>query len=100
MKLEWNELKNRINLEKHGLSFEDAEAVFNSQTVTFLDDRQDYGETRFITLGRLADRIVVLIHTLRGDNIRIISMRKANEREQKIYHEQLKETRQNDRQRH
>ena len=91
MKLEWDIQKDRTNFEKHGLYFEDAKLVLDGQTYTFLDDRRDYGEERFITLGTLAARIVVLIHTMRGDKIRIISMRKANEREQKIYQKRLKE---------
>lgn len=97
MKLEWDNQKNLANFKKHGLSFEDAKAVFDSETITFLDDRQDYGEERFITLGTLIGRVVVLVHTLRGENIRIISMRKANEREKKIYQERLSKNRQNER---
>lgn len=49
--LEWDDQKNLNNLVKHGLRFEDAIHVFNNHTVTFEDDRQDYGETRYITLG-------------------------------------------------
>ena len=93
MKLEWDWQKNHVNFEKHGFNFKDAEAVFDSTTVTFLDDRRDYGEERFITLGTLLDRVVVLVHTMRGNGVRIISMRKANEREQKIYQERLKKNR-------
>ena len=60
--------------------------------VTFVDDRFDYGEERFITLGLLAGRVVVIAHAPRGDDItRIISMRKANRREQKIYQKRLGE---------
>ncbi len=51
MKLEWDKKKNQLNYEKHGLSFEDAELVFASKTISFVDDREDYGEKRFITLG-------------------------------------------------
>jgi hypothetical protein len=58
--------------------------------ITFVDNRFDYGEKRFITVGVLAGRLVVTAHTPRGDNVtRIISMRKANRREQKIYQERL-----------
>jgi len=57
--------------------------------VTFVDNRFDYEETRLITLGTLEGRIVVIVHTLRGKNTRIISMRKANAREQKIYQKRL-----------
>jgi uncharacterized DUF497 family protein len=58
--------------------------------VTFEDTRYDYGEERFITLGLLAGRVVVIAHTPRGERTRVISMRKANSREQKTYQERLK----------
>ena len=87
---EWDEAKNRSNFVTHGLDFADAELVLSGPCVTFIDDRYDYGETRFITLGLLANRVVVIAHSPRGDdNTRIISMRKANQREQKIYQKRL-----------
>ena len=89
MKSEWDEAKNRKNLEKHGLSFEDAEQVFSGPCVTFEDDRFAYGEERLITLGLLAGRLVVIAHAPRGEGTRIISMRKANRREQKTYQKRL-----------
>ncbi len=93
MNFEWNQKKNQINYEKHGLSFEDAELIFASKTVSFKDDREDYGEERFITLGKLKNRVIVVVHTQRDLVTRIISMRKANEREKKIYFKRLKEIR-------
>lgn len=87
---EWDEAKNRSNAAKHGLNFEDAEQVLTGPCVTFVDDRFDYGEKRLITLGLLAGRVVVIAHAPRGDDItRIISMRKANRREQKIHQKRL-----------
>src|ERR1017187_4973311 len=83
MKYEWDEAKNRKNLAKHGLSFEDAEQVFSGPCVTFEDDRFAYGEDRLITLGLLAGRLVVTAHAPRHEGTRIISMRKGNRREQK-----------------
>ena len=91
MKYEWNEKKSQLNYEKHGLDFKDAEFVFSSKIISFVDDREDYGEERFITLGELKKRIVVVVHTQRHLVTRIISMRKANEREKKIYLKRLKE---------
>ncbi len=85
MNFEWDEDKNRINRAKHGLAFEDAEIIFAGKTLTIEDTRLNYGEPRFITLGELAGRVVVIVHTPRNDAIRIISTRKANEREQAIY---------------
>ena len=93
MDFEWNEKKNRLNYEKHGLDFNDAEFVFSEKTITFKDDRFEYGEERFITLGELKKRVVVIVHIQRDFVTRIISMRKANEREKKIYYERLNETR-------
>lgn len=86
---EWDEEKSQRNLEKHGLSFEDAEKVFSGPCVTFVDDRFNYEETRLISLGSLEGRIVVIVHTPRSESTRIISMRKANAREQKIYQKRL-----------
>jgi len=89
MKYEWDEGKSESNLQKHGFSFEDAELVFDGKCVTFEDDRSNYGEQRLITLGTLAGRVVVIVHTPRNEATRIISMRKANEREQEIYQKRL-----------
>jgi uncharacterized DUF497 family protein len=85
----WDEAKNRANFTKHGLKFEDAEQVFSGPCVSFQDDRFNYGEERLITLGLLAGRLVVIAHTPRDEGTRIISMRKGNRREQKIYQERL-----------
>jgi uncharacterized DUF497 family protein len=89
MRYEWDDAKKRTNFAKHGLAFEDAELVFSGPCVTFQDDRFDYGEKRYITLGSLAGRVVVIAHSPRDEGMRIISMRKANRREQKIYQERF-----------
>jgi hypothetical protein len=89
MVYEWDRAKNRSNFAKYGLAFEDAEQVFAGPCVTFEDDRFDYGEERLITLGLLAGRVILIAHAPRGETTRIISMRKANRREQKIYKERL-----------
>ena len=89
MRFEWDEAKNRSNFDKHGLDFADAELVFAGPCVTFVDDRFDYGEERFVTFGLLAGRLVTIAHAPRGEATRIISMRKANRREQKIYQKRL-----------
>ena len=59
--------------------------VLAGATLTVEDDRQDYGENRFITIGFLDARMVVLVWTLRDGAYRLISMRKANDREQSLY---------------
>ena len=58
---------------------------FAGATLTVEDNRKDYGEPRYITIGFLANRMVILAWTQRGKVRRIISMRKANEREQAVY---------------
>ena len=62
-----------------------ADEVFAGAALTVADDRQRYGEDRFITIGFLDGRMVILVWTPRNAAHRIISMRKANEREQALY---------------
>jgi uncharacterized DUF497 family protein len=76
-------------LTERGLDFADANLVFAGVHLTAEDMRQAYGESRFITVGLLAGRMVVLVWTPRGAARRIISMRKANEREQNLYRPRL-----------
>ena len=96
MQLEWDEAKNRSNFEKHGLDFSDADIVLNGPCVTWIDKRFEYGEERLIALGPLRGRLVVVAHVLRGDTLRVISMRRANSREQADYKKRLGENRPND----
>ena len=85
MGLEWDSRKAAANLEKHGIDFADAVAVFLDElAVTIPDDRAD--EERFITLGTDAlGRLLVLVYTWRGENIRLISARRATRRERRQY---------------
>ena len=62
-----------------------AAEIFDGTTLTVVDDRKDYGEIRQITIGFLDGRMVVMVWTQRGETRRIISLRKANEREQTAY---------------
>ena len=93
MRFEWDAEKDQSNQRKHGLSFPDAPSVFEGSTLTFEDMREDYGEARYLTIGMLANRVVIIAHTLRGDATRIISMRKANARETARYQERLEKGR-------
>ena len=97
MKYEWDNEKSCINKKKHGLDFKDAPFVFDDVHMTSRDDRYAYGEQRFRTYGELKNRLVVIAHTYRNGNIRIISMRKANEREQRLYLKRLEEARRDER---
>jgi hypothetical protein len=67
----------------------EAGAIFQGASITTEDDRRDYAERRFVTVGRLRGRIVFVAWTQRGDARRIISLRKANGREQALYRERL-----------
>ena len=89
MELAWDEVKRRANYAKHGLDFRDAEKAFQGITLTAEDDRQDYGEKRFISIGLLDDMVVVVVYTERNETIRLISMRKANQRERQAYEEKI-----------
>ena len=89
MRLEWDDAKNETNRRKHGLDFADAADVFSGATLTFADLRHSSAEPRYLTLGMLAGRMVIIAHTQRGDATRIISMRKANARERARYQERL-----------
>ncbi|MFH7024762.1 MAG: BrnT family toxin [Heteroscytonema crispum UTEX LB 1556] len=89
MEFEWNENKRLANIRKHGIDFVDVEAVFEGDTVSIVDNRFDYGEERFITLGLLEGRVVVVVHTERDNRIRIISVRKATKHEEINYFQQI-----------
>ena len=93
---EWDKKKSEKNLSRRGLNFADAEIVFSNPHLTFEDTRIDYGEPRFITFGLIEERMIVIAHTPRGKKTRIISMRKANNREKKIYQERLETIRRNE----
>lgn len=82
--------KRSANLKKHGYDFDDAPQVIGSgRTVTFEDRRFDYDEQRFITLGVLRDDVVVIATAESDETIRVISMRKAERNEEKIYYDNL-----------
>jgi uncharacterized DUF497 family protein len=89
VKIDFDPTKRERTLSERGLDFEDASKVFGGKHKTTLDDRMDYGEERFITIGYLVGRMVVLVWTLRKGVRRIISMRKANDREQEAYKDEL-----------
>jgi uncharacterized DUF497 family protein len=89
MLYEWDEAKRRSNIQKHGIDFIGIERVFSGTTVTILDDRFDYGESRFITLGLLSGRLVVIAHTETSEVIRIISVRKATKNEEASYFKEI-----------
>jgi uncharacterized DUF497 family protein len=85
MDIEFDPAKRDATLTERGLDMAQAGEVFDGPHLTFADDRRDYGEPRFITLGHLRGRLVLIAWTPRGAARRIISMRKANARERERY---------------
>jgi len=85
MKIEFDSDKRDKTLKERGLDFSRAVEVFAGVHFTGQDTRSEYAEDRFITVGTMNARLVVLVWTPRGEIRRIISMRKANEREKAIY---------------
>jgi len=91
MKYEWDEAKNDVNILKHGIDFNDAVELFQGNRLIFNDYRKDYGEERFITMGRISNRLMVVVYTQRPLGIiRIISIRKANSREKERFEKSIK----------
>ena len=86
---EWDSRKARSNLAKHGVGFEEASTVFGDPlSLTVMDPEHSLGEERYVTMGKaFNDKLLVVVHTDRGDNIRIISARRASRRERKFYEE-------------
>jgi len=84
---EWDPGKARQNLRKHGVSFEEAAGVLgDTLSSTTPDPLHSVEEQRFVTIGAShTGRLVVVVHTDRGDNIRIISARLATSQERKTY---------------
>jgi len=85
VRVHFDPAKNERNVRNRGLSFELA-AEFDFETaLVYVDERRDYGETRYVALGLLDGRLHVLCFTEASDGIRVISFRKANSREVSRY---------------
>lgn len=85
MRFEWDENKRLLNLQKHGIDFADVWQIFDYDVVTDFDNRFDYGEIRYLSLGLLQGEVIVVAHTENDEVFRIISARKAEKYEQEIY---------------
>jgi uncharacterized protein len=85
--IQWDPQKARSNWAKHNVSFSEGASVFDDPfSITIDDDLHSFGESRFITIGYSArNRILVVVHTDRNDEVRIISARQATSKEKKIY---------------
>ena len=87
VEIEFDPAKARANLAKHRVSFAHAEQVLRDPNAVTIEDPDALGEQRFVTLGMDAlGRILVVVHTPRGDRIRLISARKASRGEAEQYH--------------
>jgi uncharacterized DUF497 family protein len=88
---EWDSRKASANLSKHGVKFETAATAFGDpSSLTIPDPDHSVMERRFITMGRAFDgKLLVVVHTDRGDNIRIVSARGASRRERKLFEEEI-----------
>ncbi len=88
MKLSWDEAKRNATLEMRGLDFAQSGELFDASNFNYTieDQRRDYGESRYISFGQIGERLCVVVWTPRELGRHIISMRKANDREQKSYH--------------
>ncbi len=90
LKFEWDENKNAVNIRKHKIDFEDIPELFQQPMLIDYDDRQNYGEERWIGIGLLHNMAVAVVFTERGENtIRIISARKATKEERRRYDERI-----------
>ncbi len=88
MTFEWDADKAAQNFTKHRILFEYASRVFlDPYRLEIRDNRVDYGEIRYKTIGMVQERLLVVIYTIRGENIRIISARRAEAYEKRQYHE-------------
>ena len=84
---EWDASKARINIEKHGISFEEATTIFGDPLAITVESSVVRGEKRFVTIGQSSKArfVIVVVHTDRNDRIRIISARPASRAERKQY---------------
>lgn len=86
MLFEWDEAKDRLNARKHGVSLSDAVRIFEEPTRTFFDVAHEGEEDRYIAIGYLNGRLMVVVFVERdGDFIRLISARKATRKEVMLY---------------
>jgi len=88
IEFEWDERKNRANIQKHGIDFHRAALIFRGKIVERIDDREDYGEERFIALGLVGQDVYRVVYTESDENvIRLISTQKAGKVEREIYYQ-------------
>lgn len=88
--LEWDPSKNEFNIRKHGFDFVDANRVFTGPMLVVRDDREEYGEERWLGIGWLDARVVAIVFSEPDlQTIRVISLRKADRRERREFQEYI-----------
>ena len=87
MNIEFDPAKDAVNVAKHGVSMALAERICWPDVLCMPDSRRDYGELREIGFAVIDERLYVVVFVQRGDTMRIVSLRKANRREVKLYDE-------------
>jgi hypothetical protein len=83
--MSYDPAKQKLNLRKHGIDLAECDDVFDEPMLTREDDRETYGEQRLVSLGRLKNRVVVLVWTDRDEEPHFISCREAETHEQEAY---------------
>jgi uncharacterized protein len=81
MQFEWNDSKHAKTLRERGIGFDDGARIFGGRVVIWQDTRRDYGEERFRAVGETEGVVLHVVYTLRGEIVRIISVRRANRKE-------------------
>jgi len=89
LRITFDPAKRDLTLAHRGLDFARADEVFAGLTATAVDDRFDYGETRFVTAGHLDGRLIVMVWTQRGGARHIISMRHCHAKEEEIWRRRM-----------
>jgi len=100
LSFEWDDEKNAANIRNHGIDFLDAALIFENPILEALDDREDYGELRYVALGLSGDMVLQVVYTLREstvggetggeeDIIRLISARRANRYDTEKYYREI-----------
>ena len=90
MNYQWHPAKATANVKKHGIEFADAVGVFEDPGTITIEDSDSEGEQRFLSIGLdFLGRLIVVAYTYRGDNIRVISARKATRKETSVYEKRI-----------
>ena len=89
MKCTFDPIKDRINFEKHGVALSEARLLEWDEALSWIDSRKDYGEVRYVSLAPMKQRLYCVVYVENKFGKRIISLRKANLRENDRYEEEI-----------